>query len=847
MFNNELWQKPAGGGGGGDFYTHQISNSVRLTKANSSLMSMTPGAAGDRKTWAFSFWVQRNAFGNTGNQILAQDDGGGGGAYSSMIRWDNDGHLDVSTGTTIALRTNYLFRDPNAFYHIVVAADTTQSTNTNRWKIYINGVDQTGNLSVANYPSQNYEFTNFGNQSAVFLNRDGNSAYSVYGNITLAEVAFVEGTASTASTFAETKNGVWIPKDLSGLTFGDEGFWLQMKNSAVGSGSSSTIGADTSGNNNHFSTTNIATHDHMLTSPTFNSDSSGGNFATMNQLTAGTDYPALAEGNLMMDSFSGSDISGALSTFALPPSSGKWYFECFINAPNSGDNYPFIGLTATQFGLSDSLGVSQRDLSLNLGTGGSEKNDTYVGSITTVFTGVSAYADNTVCGVFVDMDARKLWYAKDGAFFNSGNPQTGANPQYAWTNNVPLLPHFISFGGYGADSVFNFGQEGTFAGNIAAGENADVTGYGNFKYDPGDYKALCSGNIPTADAVDPAQTSDNFPQKLFGPLLYTGDGSATQAQTGLGFQPDWTWIKQRNGTAGHKLFDSTRGVTKYLASHNTDAEATEADSLKVFGADGFSVGSNAGTGANSSTYVGWNWRANAGTTSTNTQGDINSTVQVDPSGGFSVVQYTGTLSSSGVQTVGHGLSKAPSMFITKSITTVGNWWVFSDGQTSWNYGMNLQTHLASVDKSGNGSMSAPTSTVFSTNYTDGLNETNKAMIAYCFADTEGYCKSGGYSGNGSSANGAFVFTGFRPAWVMTKMIDGGAEWTIYDTKRDTFNESDHVLQADIADAERTDVGEIDIVSNGFKCTHNGGRTNQSGKNYIYLAFAHNPFQYATAR
>ena len=846
MFNNELWQKPAGGGGGGDFYTHQISNSVRLTKANSSLMSMTPGAAGDRKTWAFSFWVQRNAFGNTGNQILAQDDGGGGGAYSSMIRWDNDGHLDVSTGTTIALRTNYLFRDPNAFYHIVVAADTTQSTNTNRWKIYINGVDQTGNLSVANYPSQNYEFTNFGNQSAVFLNRDGNSAYSVYGNITLAEVAFVEGTASTASTFAETKNGVWIPKDLSGLTFGDEGFWLQMKNSAVGSGSSSTIGADTSGNNNHFSTTNIATHDHMLTSPTFNSDSSGGNFATMNQLTAGTDYPALAEGNLMMDSFSGSDISGALSTFALPPSSGKWYFECFINAPNSGDNYPFIGLTATQFGLSDSLGVSQRDLSLNLGTGGSEKNDTYVGSITTVFTGVSAYADNTVCGVFVDMDARKLWYAKDGAFFNSGNPQTGANPQYAWTNNVPLLPHFISFGGYGADSVFNFGQEGTFAGNIAAGENADVTGYGNFKYDPGDYKALCSGNIPTADAVDPAQTSDNFPQKLFGANLYTGTLSSSgvaQITHGLGFKPDAIWTKGRSTAQRHVLRDSIRGPNFMLEPNNNNAEADKSsngDMGSTFATDttyptNYTDGMN-GTG----TYVGWSWRANGGTTSTNSTGSLSVTQQVDPSGSFSISTYNG---DGGTDTIGHGLSSAPTMVIVKQRNGANNWAVYAKGAGATKY-----AYLDSGAAFGTAAMWQNTTPSSSLVYLGDNNEVNagsRTYVAYCFADIEGYCKSGSYVGN-ASTDGTFVYTGFRPAWLMIKRV-AAESWFVMDDKRDTYNVVEGVLQANGPNGESTtdyDVG--DFLSNGFKLRLSDVGFN-GAEDYVYLAFAENPFQYATAR
>jgi len=350
--------------------------------------------------------------------------------------------------------------------------------------------------------------------------------------------------------------------------------------------------------------------------------------------------------------------------------------------------------------------------------------------------------------------------------------------------------------------------------------------------------------LTVADAVDPAQTDDNYPQKMFGAITYTGNGG-TNAITGLGFKPDWVWAKKRNGTTDHQLYDSTRGTTKVIYSNNNSAELTETGGVTAFGTDGFTVGAS-GINQGSSTNVAWSWRANGGTTSTNTQGDINSTVQVDPSGGFSVVKYTGTLSSSGEQTIGHGLSRAPSLFITKSLEKTGNWWVFSDGQTSWNYGMNLQSTGASVDKSGNGSMSAPTSTVFSTNYTDGMNENGNDLIAYCFANTEGYIKSGSYIGNGSN-DGTYVYTGFRPSFILIKET-GVDSWGIYDDKRLGYNVDNAVLYPESNSAEENQASRaIDLLSNGFKLRTSNITFNQSGQTLVYLAFAKNPFKYATAR
>jgi hypothetical protein len=401
--------------------------------------------------------------------------------------------------------------------------------------------------------------------------------------------------------------------------------------------------------------------------------------------------------------------------------------------------------------------------------------------------------------------------------------------------------------------VLNAGQNPTFNGTITAGTNTDKNGYGLFNYDPSgtDFLACCAANIPTADAINPSETDDNFPTKLFSPILYTGDGGSSRGVTGLGFQPDFVWIKRRNDTENHNLYDSTRGANKRIKSNSTGGETTEG--LPSFDSDGFTVDAT-GTICNvsSQTYVAWNWRINGGTTSSNSNGSVTSTVQVDPSGAFSLSKYRGGLTGAGTATVGHGLSKAPAMIIFKGYGNLaggdGQWWVGHDVLTSWNYFLRFNSHVSEIDKSGNGSMSSPTSTVFSVNNTDGLGAGTIDNLAYCFTDVEGYCKVGSYRGNGlADAQGTYIYTGFKPGWVMTKATDTGAEWAIYDTTRNTGNGADRILQADLNAAERTDLDVIDILSNGFKCLDTGGRTNQSGKTYIYLAMAHNPFQFATGR
>ena len=856
VFQNNLMgaAAAAASAGGDNFYSHQIANSVRNSASQDGTLKFTAGTPTSGTTFTMSYWVKRYDNETDSGKLNIFVTGTGGGTYVFWGFKNNNFQAEFTGGTygDTRLITDAVYRDTSAWYHHVMRFDSTQASASNRLRLYVNGVEPSYSSATVQSAISQDEDWDFINESGVvqaFGGLSGKGHGTEGADLQMAEIVFCDGQSYGPDSFGETKNGVWIPKDPSGLTFGNNGYYLKFE-------SSSDLGNDSSGNNNDFTAANLATHDQMLDSPTFNSDSNGGNFATMNPLSNGSN-PVLGEGNLMMDSFNGSDISGSLANFALPPSSGKWYFECFINAPNSGDNYPFIGLTATTYSQSATMGVSQRDLSINLGTGGSEKNETYVGSITTDFTGVSAYADNTVCGVFVDMDARKLWYAKDGVFTNSGNPQNGTNPNYAWTNNVPLLPHFVSFGSYGADSVLNFGQEGTFAGNVTAGGNADVTGYGNFKYDPGDYKALCAGNLPVADEINPSETSDDYPQKLFGTLQYTGNGSERTIDTT--FQVDKSWARSTIQGQNWYVLDTNRGYFG-ASSNNLYWKLNDKGAQATFPQYNFKAQSGSdititdGTWLNSGghTQQMWNWRLAGGTTSTNTQGDVNSTVQVDPSGCFSIATYRGGLTGAGSVNVGHGLSKAPSFIIFKGYDNLaggdGQNWIGSDGLTSWNYFIAIDSNSAQVDKSGNGSMSAPTSTVFSVNNTDGLGSGTIDNIAYSFADCEGYIKSGKYIGN-ANADGTFIYLGFKPAFFWILHAASGDDPQVWDTSNGSYNPmtktlSTHNNSAQVDNTNRS----VDFLSNGVKIRSSNSNVNSSNAaGIIYLAMAHNPFKYSTAR
>jgi len=332
-----------------------------------------------------------------------------------------------------------------------------------------------------------------------------------------------------------------------------------------------------------------------------------------------------------------------------------------------------------------------------------------------------------------------------------------------------------------------------------------------------------------------SKSSDHFNTKL-----YTGNGSTNTAQTGVGFQPDWTWIKERSSTSSHILTDAVRGANKSISSNLNGAESTETQSLISFDSDGFTVGSGGGVNENSQTYAAWNWKAGNSSGSANTDGAVSSTVSVNTTAGFSIVSYAGSLSSAGSTTVGHGLGVAPQLIIAKSRTAGENWGVYHKDLTA-NYLLQLNTTSAQINTTSEGSFSAPTSSVFTTNYRGEWNNTGQNYIAYCFAEKQGFSKFGTYEGN-NNADGTFIYTGFKPAFFIWKRISSTGGWYVSDSKRDTFNEVDVVLSANDSGTE-SDQGttfDHDFVSNGIKIRNSVAAANSSGGIFIYIAFAEAP-------
>jgi len=336
-----------------------------------------------------------------------------------------------------------------------------------------------------------------------------------------------------------------------------------------------------------------------------------------------------------------------------------------------------------------------------------------------------------------------------------------------------------------------------------------------------------------------AYTTINKPSSYFNTKLYTGTG-ATNSITGIGFQPDWVWIKQRSGATWHNLYDVLRGTTKALASNDTGGDDTRSTGLTAFNSDGFTVGSDNNANGSSNTYVAWNWDANGAGVS-NTQGTITSTVSANTTSGFSIVSYTGTGATA---TIGHGLGVAPKMIIVKQRSAIRDWVVGHSG-----IGWTKYLYLNSTQASAIGNFfndTTPSSTVFNVVNDGGVNASSGTYIAYCFAEVKGFSKFSSYTGNGS-ADGTFVYTGFKPAWVLWKnTTTAGTNWVLMDNKRNTYNPENLSIAPNTSDAE-ADFSSFpnDFLSNGFKLRNTGAGVNASGSTYIYAAFAENPFVSST--
>jgi hypothetical protein len=793
-----------------------ISRSLRFRSSASAYLNRTPATTSNRKTWTWSSWIKKGTFDSRQGWFSAGPLTGRTDSNTLQFGWFTNNCFQLGVESAYVLQSTQLFRDPASWYHFVIAFDSTQSTATNRLKVYVNGSEITSWALDARSSliTQNGDF-------GVNLLSNPHYVGAIYSGLSqtdgyLTEINFIDGQALTPSSFGGTNavTGVWETRQYTG-TYGTNGFYLNFKDNT----STSTLGLDYSGNNNTWTTNNISltagsTYDSMLDVPTqwigYNTGDvasvTRGNYATMNPVANFTG--TLSNGNLTLVTTVPGNDKFTQATLKLPKT-GKWYWENTITISTSADArnrqvisnaeptgtsfgsiYAYINCQSTGINTTATLN-SNMNTAMNAGGGG-----------------VLAFA--------YDADAGSLWLLKDG------NINTGSTANVTNLSNASGELAYLITEGSGTTSGTN---------NLNFGQRP-------FSYTPpAGFLSLCTTNLPSSTILQGNQ--------YFDATLYTGTGASQLITNSGSMQPDFVWTKARSSAESNRLYDSVRGATKTLVTNNTNAESTEAQSLTAFNSNGFTLGTGA-PNTSSVTYVGWQWRA-TGSTVSNTAGSVTSTVSANTTAGFSIVTWTATNSTA---TIGHGLGVKPNIIIVRDRAGSG-WEVYSSVLGATKY-LQLNSTNAAVTASTRWNDTEPTSTVFTV--TANLNYLTDPILAYCWAAVPGYSAFGGYTGNGSSTDGPFVFTGFRPRFIMFKGTSLVSSWLIYDTARSTINpvpaNGGYLLpNSSGAEAGTGDsAAYVDILSNGFKIRNNSGFDNNSGSDtYIYMAFAENPFKNALAR
>jgi hypothetical protein len=734
----------------------------------------------------------------------------------AVLYWDSGVVVDalsfqeVSSGSQIAFRrTAAVYRDPSAWYHIVFAVDTTQATAADRIKLYVNG-SQVTTFNSTQDPTQNSDLS-VNSTSQHNIGRMANFANPFDGY--LANIHHIDGQQLTPASFAETDatTGQWIPKAYSG-SYGTNGFYLRFNDNST----TAALGTDSSGNGNTWTTNNFsvtagAGNDSLIDSPTNYGTDTGvggevkGNYCTWNPLNnpAGV---TLSNGNLDVVTIA-ADALGAFGTIAIP-NSGKWYWEI---TPTVNGGSSWVGLRQD---------ASNRLAYAGDGTKNVNGTDSSYGA---------SYTNNDVIGVAVNTDSGQVTFYKNGV-------SQGAIT-FSTADKTAIFPYFQdNSGSVQVTASANFGQR-AFAYTAPSG-----------------FKALCTQNLP-ASLVTKSNT-------VMDVALWTGNNSSPRSITGLEFNPDFVWIKERSAASYyHRLFDAVRGTSNSLYLPGTEAENTYSSgyaNVSSFDSSGFTLTNTNGGNNSGVTYVGWAWDAGTSTTTINANAysagvpSITSQVRANASAGFSIVTWTGD--GVGGRTVGHGLGVAPAFVVIKQRiagpgTDLYNW-------NSYHAALGA-TQFIALNTTGSASTAplfndtAPTSTVFSlgsstSNYQNVNNASGVTYVAYCWAPLVGYSNFGSYTGNGS-ADGPFVFTGFRPRFLLYKSSSLATYWVIYDAVRDTYNGVNKELYPNDSLAEGVVPRDIDFLSNGFKIRNTGSTDNTSSATYIYAAFAEMPFNYSRAR
>jgi len=724
-------------------------------------------SAGNQQVATFSAWIKFTGPFSTSSDLFTNNGGileQGNGSWTSgshFMFYQTRGRLEFYHNGSAILRTSRYLEDSSKWYHIMFALDVTQAAAADRLKIYIDGNEVT-DFAVDSRSSltQNTNLT-YINASGQELNLAGMPSGNGYQdcNCYLAEVNYVDGTALGPSTFGvtDTSTGRWIPKTLSGITYGTNGFRMKFQDS-------SSLGDDTSGNGYDLTSNNLASTDQTTDSPTQL-------FATL-QGTGGT----LSEGNLKLVTGT-SDFSHHNAT--LKPRSGKYYAEFTCDSMGRSE----VGIASTT-----KLPYSANNVRLPATDDGSLAgimwygfNGNYIfnSSNTEIVSGTS-YTTNDVIGIALDLDNLNVKFYKNNTLDE--------------TFNIPNSNYTFVAGdgatGYGGGWTANFGQK-------------------SFTYTPPTgFVALQQDNLPETD----------------------------KGIVGL------THIKDRDNALNWNSYDSSNGIFNRLVLNNTESILATQGGVTRFLKGGVAVGNTGNVNNNGASFVSFNWVANSGTTSTNTDGSVTSTVQANTTAGFSIVKWTGGGSAA---TVGHGLSQTPEWIFYKRTSASGDGWITyhkDQNASPANGSLQIQSDGTFTSDSTLWNNTAPTSSVISIgSYGMGSGEERTAWVWH---SVDGFSKFGKYVGNGN-ADGPFVYLGFRPAFVCIKRLTAGYHWTAKDTTRDPINPMTRDIKWNLSAADNVDANNaVDFLSNGFKirsATSGATNYNGSGATHIYMAFAEHPF------
>ena len=712
--------------------------------------------------------------------------------------------------------------DPAMWYHFVMAVDTTQSTSTNRIRWYLNGEELPIDSENRTHMTQNADLAYFGSGSYIYV---GSGPYDWSGYV--AETYFIDGQQLDPTAFGEyDDSGIWKPKAYTG-SYGNNGFFLEFKNSSDF--------AEDSGPNSLTIETNNLDSTHSATDTPTNSFATFNVMSNTNATYGVTAYvgSGIANGATHWQDADTNTWSSNISTLGVK--NGKWYAEfsnigseCMAGVTIQENNGYYLNNYIGQRSDTEHPGIAY------YGSNGYKYYNATSGTYG------STYTTTDVIGVALDMDNGYVYFSKNGTWQNSGDPTSGSSGTGGLAIPTSLrasMNHWgIGVSKYNNNKLVKANWGGLPGFTISSG-NADANGYGNFEYaPPSGYYAMCTKNIAE---FDPPAVDD--PSAYFQISKWSGTGS-TQSITHDGnsdMQPDFVWIKQTSGAENNIYFDSTRGAEKGLLTDSNASETTYNSSLTSFNSDGFTLGtSNAVNGSGS--FVSWAWKANGGTTSTNSDGDIDSLVQVNTDAGFSIVRYNPSNTTS--RNIGHGLGQIPGMIWIRNRSKLEDTicWLRSEGNGGWRINSNAAYNTATSTL-----INGATSSTFNVGSDLSVNGNYTALgfIAYCFVEKEGFSKFGMYHGNGEADDhGPFIYTGFKPAFVLIKYASSSAQGIVLDDERPGYNEYDasNRLFPALAQAESRSQDVITMLSTGFQIRSIDLDYNTENGRYLYWAFAAHP-------